>query len=228
MATFGFSFMCPTFYSYWSPWFVYQVRKQIATIPDGVPYEVIVATHLPIRLYKDIPNLVYIKTSKEISIGKKRNLICDRAKYDIIFAMDDDDAYPAYRLQASVEALQKHKIEMLSCDKFVCYNFLEPNLAFQWDTFSESCLCFTKGFWKRNKFGDVSLCEGNGMIKNKEPFFKSNILLTLAFTHMEGKRHSKHKLALPCPDITHFPHLEKWEVDWLCKRFGEHHRVFFT
>lgn len=208
--------MCPVFYGEWAPWFCHQVKKQLIGV--NAPYEVIVATHLPERLYKSIPNLVFIKTAKNCSIGRKRNIICERAKYKYILAVDDDDFYPEYRLSLSYKILSENPIRMLSSDKFLCYNLLDKDF-FLWNTFSESCLFFTKEFWQDNPFFELNICEGNGLIDKKESFYKSDILLCLAFTHDVGRRQSKHKLALPT-EIKSFPFFDDFEKQFLLKRFN--------
>ena len=56
-------------------------------------------------LVENIPNVVYIESKKKLPIGKKRNMLNDRAKNDIIIYFDDDDFYPIDRVKHAVTAL---------------------------------------------------------------------------------------------------------------------------
>jgi len=49
---------------------------------------------------KKIPNIRYIPLDEKLTIGEKRNRLNDEAKGSIIVAMDDDDYYPPFNLQA--------------------------------------------------------------------------------------------------------------------------------
>jgi len=51
------------------------------------------------------PNVKYFKSSKKMTLGKKRNLMHANACGDIIVYMDDDDYYPPERVSHAVEAL---------------------------------------------------------------------------------------------------------------------------
>ncbi len=56
----------------------------------------------------DIPEVKYIKYDEKMVLGKKRNLLHEAAKGDIIVYMDDDDYYPPQRISHAVEMLQSH------------------------------------------------------------------------------------------------------------------------
>jgi glycosyltransferase involved in cell wall biosynthesis len=60
-------------------------------------------------LFKDIPNIVYMYSKEKLPIGKKRNMLNDKAKNDIIIYFDDDDYYPPDRI--------KHAVTMLNAQK---------------------------------------------------------------------------------------------------------------
>ena len=59
-------------------------------------------------LVVDIPQVKYIKHDKKMVLGKKRNLLHEAAKGDIIVYMDDDDYYPPERVSHAVTMLQSH------------------------------------------------------------------------------------------------------------------------
>lgn len=53
----------------------------------------------------DIPQIKYYYYEEKIPIGKKRNLLHEKSKGDIIIYMDDDDYYPPDRVTHAVENL---------------------------------------------------------------------------------------------------------------------------
>ena len=55
-----------------------------------------------------IPNLRYLYEEDKMRIGAKRNRLNKEAKGSIIIAMDDDDYYPADRVQTVVDAFTQH------------------------------------------------------------------------------------------------------------------------
>lgn len=61
-----------------------------------------------------IPNLRYIHHPEKMRIGEKRNRLNKEAKGAIIIAMDDDDYYPANRVQSVVDAFKKHPMIQLA------------------------------------------------------------------------------------------------------------------
>jgi len=91
---------------------------------------------------KRIPNIRYVAApeGEKILIGKKRNMLNDLAKGDIIVAMDDDDYYPpkrishvVYRLNQNpkVELAGSSEIYLFYTDKKEIYRFgpINPNHA---------------------------------------------------------------------------------------------------
>ena len=55
-----------------------------------------------------IPNLRYLYEDEKMRIGAKRNRLNKEARGSIIIAMDDDDYYPADRVQTVVDAFTQH------------------------------------------------------------------------------------------------------------------------
>ena len=54
------------------------------------------------------PNIKYFKYDTKMKLGKKRNLLHEKSKGDIIVYMDDDDYYPPQRVSHAVQKLQEH------------------------------------------------------------------------------------------------------------------------
>jgi glycosyltransferase involved in cell wall biosynthesis len=55
------------------------------------------------------PCVQYYRLEEKISLGKKRNMMHEKARGDIIVYMDDDDYYPPERVSHAVETLLHHK-----------------------------------------------------------------------------------------------------------------------
>ena len=60
-------------------------------------------------LIKDHPNVKYHRYEKKMKLGKKRNLMHEKSKGDIIVYMDDDDYYPPTRIEHAVKMLTSSK-----------------------------------------------------------------------------------------------------------------------
>jgi hypothetical protein len=70
-------------------------------IDDGTdPIEDLVASH---------PCVKYFRLEEKISLGKKRNMMHEKARGDIIVYMDDDDYYPPERVSHAVDTLLDHR-----------------------------------------------------------------------------------------------------------------------
>jgi glycosyltransferase involved in cell wall biosynthesis len=70
-------------------------------VDDGTdPIEDLVSHHECVR---------YFKLADKISLGKKRNLMHEKASGEIIVYMDDDDYYPPERVSHAVETLLHHQ-----------------------------------------------------------------------------------------------------------------------
>jgi glycosyltransferase involved in cell wall biosynthesis len=58
-------------------------------------------------LFLKVEQVKYFSYDQKMTLGKKRNLMHEKAKGDILIYMDDDDYYPRNRISHAVETLQK-------------------------------------------------------------------------------------------------------------------------
>ena len=74
--------------------------------PNGL-MELIIGDDGECKMEEKIPNKKNIKYLKfdEITLGEKRNKLCENAKGDIIIFMDDDDFYPSNKVSVYVEKM---------------------------------------------------------------------------------------------------------------------------
>ena len=76
-------------------------RMEWIIIDDGTdPVEDLVSQH---------PCVKYYRLDEKISLGKKRNMMHEKASGEIIVYMDDDDYYPPERVSHAVSTLLHHK-----------------------------------------------------------------------------------------------------------------------
>ena len=76
-------------------------RMEWIIVDDGTdPVEDLVSQH---------PCVQYFRLGEKISLGKKRNMMHEKARGDIIVYMDDDDYYPPERVSHAVTTLLDHR-----------------------------------------------------------------------------------------------------------------------
>jgi hypothetical protein len=100
-------------------------RMEWIIIDDGTdPVEDLVSQH---------PCVQYYRLEEKISLGKKRNMMHEKAGGDIIVYMDDDDYYPPERVSHAVETLLHHKKKKtgvkLAGSSEMCIYFKSENLT---------------------------------------------------------------------------------------------------
>lgn len=128
---------------------------------------------------KFAPGIVtYVPLVKKKSIGFKRNLAIERAKHNVIVMMDDDDHYPSTSFRRRVAYLLKgrRQFECAACTTIAMYDLrngtsavnVPPYTLSLSERISEASMVFTRGFWNRRKFEDVSMAEGESFIKGRE------------------------------------------------------------
>ena len=77
-----------------------QDRMEWIIIDDGTdPVEDLVASH---------PRVKYFKFDTKMTLGKKRNLLHEKSRGEILVYMDDDDYYPPQRVSHAVHMLVTH------------------------------------------------------------------------------------------------------------------------
>jgi glycosyltransferase involved in cell wall biosynthesis len=72
----------------------------------------------------DVPQIKYFSYDTKMTLGKKRNLMHEKSKGDILVYMDDDDYYPPERVSHAVETLLKNP-HALCCGSSEMYIFFK-------------------------------------------------------------------------------------------------------
>lgn len=114
----------------------------------------------------------YIKLSKVLSIGEKRNLAIKNAKYDYICFMDDDDIYFPRNLLIRLAYLNFYKKRCCYCstigsfhiNKIISHINVPPFPLPFYQRVSEASLLFKKDFWLDKNFSDTNIQEASGFM----------------------------------------------------------------
>jgi glycosyltransferase involved in cell wall biosynthesis len=141
----------------------------------------------------------YYVLPKKVSIGEKRNLLCNAAKNEYIVHMDDDDWYPpesvACRIRVLMEYQQKTKQDAcFGCTKVLCLDLISNQMFEAFDiskeglpaTLSESTMAYSKKYWKQQHFNnDSKFAECLPFIENRHNTVCSgpSVFIVTQFTH---------------------------------------------
>ena len=170
-----------------------QDRMEWIIIDDGTdPVEDMVASH---------PRVKYFKYDTKMTLGKKRNLLHDKSRGEILVYMDDDDYYPPQRVSHAVEMLVSHP-EALCAGSSEIYIYFKhigqmkrfgpygPNHA------TAGTFAFKRKLLKNNRYNDdACLAEERAFLKDYTvPFVQLNPMkVILVFSH-EHNTFDKRKL----------------------------------
>ncbi len=131
-------------------------------------------------LVKNIPQVKYFTSDKKLALGKKRNLMNQKCKGEIIVYMDDDDYYPPCRVSHVVETLENNTLyDVVGCDNISVY-FNEPeNKTYRIGPYHEyyttaATLAFRKCYLTEHKFNEnCFFAEESSFLNNfTEPLIK--------------------------------------------------------
>ena len=178
-----------------------QDRMEWIIIDDGTdPIEDLVASH---------PRVKYFKYDTKMTLGKKRNLLHEKSRGEILVYMDDDDYYPPQRVSHAVEMLISHP-EALCAGSSEIYIYFKhigqmkrfgpygPNHA------TAGTFAFRRKLLKQHRYNDdACLAEERAFLKDYTvPFVQLNPMkVILVFSH-EHNTFDKRKLLVNAnPDI---------------------------
>lgn len=142
-------------------------------------------------LVKDISGVKYFKYDEKMSLGKKRNLMHEKSKGDIIVYMDDDDYYPPERVSHAVEKLSKNPKALCSGSSEIYIWFRHSKEMYRFGPYGPNhstagTFAFKKELLKITSYeDDAALAEEKHFLKNYTiPFVQLDPLKTiLVFSH---------------------------------------------
>jgi glycosyltransferase involved in cell wall biosynthesis len=160
-------------------------------------------------LVAHLPYVRYFKYNEKMTLGKKRNVLNEKAKGDIIVYMDDDDYYPPERVNHAVEKLQGSKALCAGSSAMFIY-FKHINKMLQFGPYgpnhaTAATFAFKKELLKQTKFDeDSSVAEERKFLKEYTiPFVQlDSIKSILVFSHNHNSFDKKELLKqLPNPNV---------------------------
>jgi glycosyltransferase involved in cell wall biosynthesis len=158
-------------------------RMEWIIIDDGSdPIEDMVAQH---------PNVKYFKYDKKMTLGKKRNIMHDKSKGDIIVYMDDDDFYPPERVSHAVSRLTENPQALCAGASEMYIYFNDKKKMVQFGPYGKAhatagTFAFRRALLKDSRYNDdACLAEEREFLKNYTvPFVQLEPLKTiLVFSH---------------------------------------------
>jgi len=178
-----------------------QDRMEWIVIDDGTdPVEDLIASH---------PRVKYFKYDTKMTLGKKRNLLHEKSRGEILVYMDDDDYYPPKRVSHAVEMLLSHPEALCagSSEIYIYFKHIQqmkrfgpygPNHA------TAGTFAFKRKLIKHNRYNDEAcLAEERAFLKDYTvPFVQLDPMkVILVFSH-EHNTFDKRKLLVNAnPDV---------------------------
>ena len=178
-----------------------QDRMEWIIIDDGTdPIEDLIASH---------PRVKYFKYDTKMTLGKKRNLLHEKSRGEILVYMDDDDYYPPKRVSHAVEMLVSHPEALCagSSEIYIYFKHIKqmkrfgpygPNHA------TAGTFAFKRKLIKNNRYNDdACLAEERAFLKDYTvPFVQLDPMkVILVFSH-EHNTFDKRKLLVNAnPDV---------------------------
>ena len=137
-----------------------------------------------------IPQVKYFKYDEKMTLGKKRNLLNEKATGDIIVYMDDDDYYPPERISHAVDTLKNSKALCAGSSAMFIY-FKHINKMIQFGPYgpnhsTAATFAFKRELLSKTKFNELSsLAEEKQFLKDYTiPFVQLESMKSiLVFSH---------------------------------------------
>jgi glycosyltransferase involved in cell wall biosynthesis len=157
-----------------------------------------------------IPQVKYFKYDEKMTLGKKRNLLNEKATGDIIIYMDDDDYYPPERVSHAVEKLcQNPKILCAGSSSMFIY-FKHINKMIQFGPYgpnhsTAATFAFRRELLDQTKFDEMSsVSEERKFLKDYTiPLIQLESMKTiLVFSHNHNSFDKKELLKQQIPSPT--------------------------
>ena len=154
------------------------------------------------ELVTHIPQVRYFSYDEKMTLGKKRNLLNEKATGDIIIYMDDDDYYPPERISHAVETLSRNPEILCAGSSAMFIYFKHINKMIQFGPYAPNhataaTFAFRRELLKITKFNEeASLAEEKQFLKDYTiPFVqldpKKSILV---FSHIHNSFDKKELL----------------------------------
>ena len=170
-----------------------QDRMEWIIIDDGTdPIEDLVASH---------PRVKYFKYDTKMTLGKKRNLLHEKSRGEILVYMDDDDYYPPQRVSHAVHMLVTHPDALCAGSSEIYIYFKHIGQMKKFGPYGPNhatagTFAFKRKLIKNNRYNDdACLAEERAFLKDYTvPFVQLDPMkVILVFSH-EHNTFDKRKL----------------------------------
>ena len=123
---------------------------------------------------KDDDRIRYYKFNN-ISLGEKRNKLCELSKGEILIFMDDDDFYPFDKVSECVNVLNNNDVEITGSSIMYVY-FTKQNKILKYGPYGKNhatcaTFAFKRSYFDNNKFPNVNKAEEKKFLNN----YKTNV-----------------------------------------------------
>ena len=178
-------------------------------------------------LILNIPEIKYFKYDIKMTLGKKRNIMHEKCKGDIIVYMDDDDYYHPERVSHAVEMLQNSDALCAGSSEMHIY-FKHLSQLYQFGPYKEThataaTFAFKRELLKITSYDDdACIAEETHFLKNYTiPFVQLDICKTmLVFSHIHNSFDKKELLDNPSKYIKKSPkNIDNFISDPILKKF---------
>ena len=156
-------------------------------------------------LIEKIPPVKYFKYEEKITLGKKRNIMHEKSKGDIIIYMDDDDYYPPERVYHAVKTLMDNPTILIagSSEMYIYFNHISK--MYQFGPYGKyhataATFAFKRQLLKETSYDEnAALAEEKHFLKNYSiPLIQLDPLKTiLVFSHQHNSFDKKELLSQP-------------------------------
>ena len=160
-------------------------------------------------IVKNITYIKYFKYDEKMSLGKKRNIMHEKSKGDIIVYMDDDDYYPPERVSHAVETLQNNPDALCAgCSEMYIY-FKHIHKMYQFGPYGPKHSTAATFAFRRELLNQTSYDESHCLAEEKHflknytiPFVQLDPLKSiLVFSHIHNSFDKKTLLLNPDPFV---------------------------
>lgn len=161
-------------------------------------------------LVEGIPQVKYYEYDVKMPLGKKRNIMHDKSKGDIIVYMDDDDYYPPERVSHAVETLLKNPKALCAGSSEMFIYFKHIHAMYKFGPYgpnhsTAATFAFRRELLNQTRYDDnAALAEEKAFLKNYTiPFVQLDSMKTiLVFSHVHNSFDKKTMLETPNSYVT--------------------------
>jgi glycosyltransferase involved in cell wall biosynthesis len=136
------------------------------------------------ELVTHIPQVKYFKYDEKMSLGKKRNLLNEKATGDIIIYMDDDDYYPPERIRHAVDTLIANPNALCAGSSAIFIYFKHINKMLQFGPYGPNHSTAATFAFRRSLLNQTKFDEGS-CVAEERYFLKE---YTIPFVQLESRK----------------------------------------